>query len=82
MQVGTPVLATAVGAHPRGPRRRRAARRTGPSDIARGLGELLLGRHVAAPTLIARGRERVARYSWDRCADGLVAVYETIRGDR
>jgi glycosyltransferase involved in cell wall biosynthesis len=25
--------------------------------------------------LIEAGRERAARYSWERCADGLVAVY-------
>jgi glycosyltransferase involved in cell wall biosynthesis len=81
MQVGTPVLATAVGAIPEvlGD----AALLVAPdaSDIARGLGELLSDEdHRAA--LIARGRERVARYSWDRCADSLVAVYEAIRGDR
>ena len=81
MQVGTPVLATSVGAIPEvlGDAALLVAPNT--SDIARGLTELLDDeRHRA--TLIARGHERVARYSWDRCADGLVAVYEAIRGAR
>ena len=28
-----------------------------------------------AATLVARGRERAASFTWDRCADGLVALY-------
>jgi glycosyltransferase involved in cell wall biosynthesis len=84
MSVGVPVLATAVGALPEilGD----GALLVGPTDdeIGAGLRRVLTDDELRA-RLVARGAERVARYSWDRCADELVELYERlakIRGDR
>jgi glycosyltransferase involved in cell wall biosynthesis len=73
MSVGVPVVATAVGAVPEvvGD----AAALVPPEDpdaLARALTEVLAG----ADDLIARGRERAAGFSWDHCAEGLVALFQ------
>ena len=81
MSVGTPVLATAVGALPEvlGD----AALLVGPDadDIARGLVRAGARRRVARPARRA-GQAARHRFSWDRCADELVQVYEKIASDR
>jgi glycosyltransferase involved in cell wall biosynthesis len=80
MAVGVPVVATAVGALPEvvGD----AADLVPPDDdaaLAAALARVLEdGDHRDA--LIARGRERVTRYSWDACAAGLLDVYRRLAG--
>jgi glycosyltransferase involved in cell wall biosynthesis len=75
MGVGVPVVATRVGALPEvlG----EAADLVPPSDVdalAEALGRVLADEaHRAA--MVARGRLRAGRYSWDAHADGLVALY-------
>ena len=81
MSVGTPVLATAVGALPEVLGDAALLVEPNADDIARGLSELVLDDALRA-RLVARGRQRVTRFSWDRCADELVQVYEKIATDR
>jgi glycosyltransferase involved in cell wall biosynthesis len=78
MSVGTPVVATTAGALPEvcGD----GADLVAPGDelalasaLARVIGD---GDHRAA--LAARGRRRAADFSWDRCAEGLRAVYAAV----
>jgi glycosyltransferase involved in cell wall biosynthesis len=80
MSVGVPVVATTAGSLPEvlGD----AAVLVAPRDtdaLAGALAEVLTDAGVR-DALVARGRERVARYSWDRCAEGLVAVYRDMAG--
>jgi glycosyltransferase involved in cell wall biosynthesis len=80
MSVGVPVVATTAGSLPEvlGD----AAVLVAPRDtdaLARALSDVLNDVGVR-DALVARGRERVARYSWDRCAEGLVAVYRDMAG--
>jgi glycosyltransferase involved in cell wall biosynthesis len=81
MSVGVPVLATAVGALPEvlGD----AALLVAPTDsgIADGLTELL-GSAAQREKMIGAGRDRVRRYSWDRCATELIDVYEKLSAGR
>jgi glycosyltransferase involved in cell wall biosynthesis len=75
MSVGTPVVATAVGALPEvlGP----AALLVPPRDsdaLAAALSSLLAGGDEHGRS-VERGREQAARYSWAACADGLVELY-------
>jgi glycosyltransferase involved in cell wall biosynthesis len=75
MSVGTPVVATAVGALPEvlG----QAALLVPPRDsdaLAAALSSLLAGGDEHGRS-VERGREQAARYSWAACADGLVELY-------
>ena len=75
MAAGVPVVATRAGALPEvlGD----AAVLVGARDadaLAGALGEVLDSEDLRA-TLIARGAERAAGYTWDRCATGMAALY-------
>jgi alpha-1,3-rhamnosyl/mannosyltransferase len=57
-----------------------AARLAPPDDVdawSRALTEVLMDEQLRAD-LVARGRERVVTYSWDRCADETAAVYREV----
>jgi glycosyltransferase involved in cell wall biosynthesis len=80
MSAGLPVVSTTVGAIPEvvGD-----AALLVPADDADALGDALLrvlGDESLRRELIDRGHERVAAYSWDTCADGLVALYASLAG--
>jgi glycosyltransferase involved in cell wall biosynthesis len=81
MSAGTPVLATAVGALPEVLGDAALLVQPTADDIARGLSELVHDEGLRA-RLVARGEQRVTQFSWDRCADELVQVYEKIASDR
>ncbi len=77
MQAGTPVVATTVGAVPEvlGD----AAQLVAPTDdaLADGL-TTVLEDEALQRNLVVAGTDRVARYSWDRCADELTDIYRKI----
>jgi glycosyltransferase involved in cell wall biosynthesis len=78
MQVGVPVVATAVGAIPEVLGDAADLVPLGDEDA---LAEALLralGDPAHRAELVRRGHERAARYSWDACAEGLVALYRQI----
>jgi alpha-1,3-rhamnosyl/mannosyltransferase len=79
MSVGVPVLTTRVGAIPEVVADAALLVEPEPDDLAAGLARILTDDALRA-TLIARGRERVARFSWDACADGLAALYQSLAG--
>jgi glycosyltransferase involved in cell wall biosynthesis len=75
MRLGVPVVATAAGAVPEvlGD----AALLVPPGDVdalAEALGQAVVD-PVVRSRLIDAGHARANHYSWERCADGLVAVY-------
>jgi glycosyltransferase involved in cell wall biosynthesis len=76
MAAGTPVVATATGALPQVLGDGAAFVGTGDTEaLAATLTEVLTDSALRA-ALEARGRERVARYSWDACAEGVIHLYE------
>jgi glycosyltransferase involved in cell wall biosynthesis len=81
MASGVPVLATSVGALPEilGD----AALLVPPSDdaLVDGLAQVLEDEGLRR-RLKARGTARAAQFSWDRCTDELVAVYEKLSSAR
>jgi glycosyltransferase involved in cell wall biosynthesis len=75
MQVGVPVVATSVGAIPEVLGDAAALVPLGDEDA---LAEALLralGDEAHRAELIRRGHERVARYSWDASAEGIIDLY-------
>jgi glycosyltransferase involved in cell wall biosynthesis len=75
MQVGVPVVATSVGAIPEVLGDAADLVSLGDEDA---LAEALLralGDQAHRAQLVARGHERAARYSWDACAEGVLALY-------
>lgn len=75
MAAGTPVLATRAGALPEVLGDAAVLVEVGDVDgLAAGLDDLV-GNEATRADLVHRGYERVARYDWDRCLDGLVEVY-------
>lgn len=48
-----------------------------PEDMARGIGRVVFDSRRRAE-LIAAGRERVAQFSWRRCAEQTRAVYQQV----
>jgi alpha-1,3-rhamnosyl/mannosyltransferase len=75
MRTGVPVVATAAGSLPEvlGD----AALLVPPGDadaLAEALGQAVVD-PVVRSRLIGAGHAQAGRYSWERCADGLVAVY-------
>jgi len=80
MACGTPVLTSNVSSLPEvvGD----AAITVNPEnvfEIARGLKEILLDTNLRE-TLIARGRERINRFSWDQTARDVLATYREVAG--
>ena len=81
MRAGYPVVATAVGALPEVLGDSALLVEPTSDAVADGLAALL-DDEARRAELIARGSQRVERYSWDRCADGLSRVYETLTNAR
>ena len=80
MAAGVPVVTTTAGALPEvlGD----AACLVAPGDtdgLTTALGRVIADDNERA-ALVRRGHDQVARYSWDRCGDGLLAVYRKARG--
>lgn len=80
MSVGTPVVATAVGALPEvlGD----AARLVDTGDAAALAGAIseLVDQGPPRDELIGRGRRRAERYSWPACAEGMADLYRHLAG--
>jgi glycosyltransferase involved in cell wall biosynthesis len=80
MAAGTPVITSNVGSLPEAVGD--AAMLVNPEnvfDIARGIREVLLDAELRA-TLVRRGRERVARFSWERTAREVLEIYQEAGG--
>jgi glycosyltransferase involved in cell wall biosynthesis len=80
MAAGTPVITSNVGSLPEAVGD--AAMLVNPEnvfDIARGIREVLLDAELRA-TLVRRGRERVARFSWERPAREVLEIYQEAGG--
>ncbi|MBI2680800.1 MAG: glycosyltransferase family 4 protein [Candidatus Solibacter usitatus] len=80
MAAGTPVITSNVGSLPEAVGD--AAMLVNPEnvfDIARGIREVLLDAELRA-TLVRRGRERVARFSWERTAREVLEIYQDAGG--
>jgi len=82
MAAGVPVVATRAGALPEvlGD----AAELVAPGDheaLAGGLARVLDSTALHGE-LVARGRDRAGRFTWDRCAEGLAALYRDAQADR
>jgi alpha-1,3-rhamnosyl/mannosyltransferase len=81
MAAGVPVVATRAGALPE--TLGDAAVLVDPGDVdalAGAIGEVA-GDDALRRDLVQRGRARAARYSWDRCAGELLALYRRRAGD-
>jgi glycosyltransferase involved in cell wall biosynthesis len=77
MAVGTPVVATRVGAVPEVVGEAALLVAAHDTDaLAVSLGQVLADESLAE-SLVAEGRERAARFSWDTTVDGLVDLYRT-----
>jgi len=82
MRAGVPVVATAAGPLPEVLGDAAVIVPVGDADaLAAALDEVVHDDALRA-RLIAAGRTRAAGYSWDRCADGLVAVYRMAMASR
>src|SRR5579862_1230301 len=80
MATGTPVITSNVGSLPEAVGD--AAMLVNPEnvfDIARGIREVLLDADLRA-TLVRRGTERVARFSWERTAREVLEIYQEAGG--
>jgi glycosyltransferase involved in cell wall biosynthesis len=82
MAAGVPVVATRAGALPEVLGDDALLVDVGDHDaLAGALLEVLRAPDVGA-AWAERGRARAARYSWDRCAEGLAALYRDAHGER
>jgi alpha-1,3-rhamnosyl/mannosyltransferase len=75
MRAGVPVVATAAGALPEVLGDAASIVPVGDADALAAALVTAVGDERVRTSLIDAGHERVKRYSWDRCADGLVALY-------
>ena len=78
MAAGTPVVATSTGALPEV--LADGARFVEPgdaADLAAGL-QAVLDDRAERGRLIAAGLARAQHYSWDACADGVIALYQSL----
>jgi len=75
MRAGVPVVATAAGALPEVLGDAASIVPVGDADALAGALFEAVGDEPVRRRLIEAGHARAARYSWDRCADGLVALY-------
>jgi alpha-1,3-rhamnosyl/mannosyltransferase len=75
MRAGVPVVATAAGSLPEVLGEAALLTKAGDVDeFAAALGQAVVDPVVRA-RLVDAGHAQAARYSWERCADGLVALY-------
>ena len=78
MAAGTPVVTTRTGALPQILGDAAAFVEVGDADaLAAALADVLTDR-AKRDSLIDRGRERAALFSWDACADGVIHLYERL----
>jgi alpha-1,3-rhamnosyl/mannosyltransferase len=75
MTAGVPVVATAAGAVPEVLGDAASIVPVGDVEALAGALEVALHDDGTRARLVAAGRDRVARYSWENCAEGLVGVY-------
>ncbi|MDP9006390.1 MAG: glycosyltransferase family 4 protein [Actinomycetota bacterium] len=75
MAAGVPVVATAAGALPEVVGDGAALVPVGDGDALAGALASVLDDDERREALVAAGRRRVSRYRWDRCAEGLMALY-------
>jgi glycosyltransferase involved in cell wall biosynthesis len=76
MAAGTPVVTTSTGALPLVLGDAAAFVETGDRDGLASTLAALLADSDRRDDLIAKGRARVALYSWDACAEGVVRIYQ------
>jgi glycosyltransferase involved in cell wall biosynthesis len=80
MQVGVPVVTTSAGSLPEVVGDAALLVPVGDVDALADALVRALGDDELRARLIAAGLERAKHFSWDRCADGLAAVYAQIAG--
>ncbi|MBW3574061.1 MAG: glycosyltransferase family 4 protein [Actinobacteria bacterium] len=80
MAAGVPVVATAAGALPEVVGDAAALVPVGDGDALAGALARVLDDPGRRDALVAAGLQRVARYRWDRCAEGLMALYHRAAG--
>jgi glycosyltransferase involved in cell wall biosynthesis len=80
MAVGVPVVASTAGALPEVLGDAADLVAPGDTDALAGALRRVLGDDARRAALVRRGRDQVARYSWEECGDGLLAVYGKARG--
>jgi len=78
MACGCPVICSRAGAFPEVCGDAAAYFDPGDSESIRSVLERTLMSRESLSSLAARGRERIARFSWDKCAVETAAVYEAI----
>lgn len=79
MSAGVPVVASDAGALPEVLGDGAELVEAGSAEALAAAMAALLGDDARRRQLTARGRRRAASYTWDRCTDGLLAVYERAR---
>ncbi|MGQ0616756.1 MAG: glycosyltransferase family 4 protein [Acidimicrobiia bacterium] len=82
MQAGVPVIATWAGALPEVLGDAAVLVDPGNVDALAGALSTVLGDESRARSLVARGRERAGRYSWDSSADQMADLYHAVAGSR
>ena len=78
MSVGVPVVATAVGAIPEVVGDAADLVALGDEDALAEALLRVLDDTAHREALVRRGHDRVARYSWDACAEGILATYRRL----
>jgi glycosyltransferase involved in cell wall biosynthesis len=82
MSVGTPVVATRAGAVPEVVGDAALLVDVGDADALAGALAAVIDDDEVSARLVAAGRERVGRFSWDRTAAGVVDLYRTAAAAR
>ncbi len=81
MSMGVPVVATATGAVPEVVADGAVLVGPGSTDALAGAMSTLLDGGADVEALVARGRRRSRDFTWERCADGLAALYRDALDD-
>jgi glycosyltransferase involved in cell wall biosynthesis len=80
MVAGVPVVATRAGALPEVLGDAATLVPVGDADALAGALEAVLDDAEVGRELVRRGTEQAARYTWDRCAEGLAGLYRDAAG--